>query len=90
MDNNLYNDLRLHYCRLDKENVKEFAYNIKGETIDSYIKSHQEEFKKWQEEKYLEKIIKESLGIKRSTTMEDIDKRIMLLESIKGGKMYEK
>lgn len=82
----MYSELELKYCTLDKEQVKEFAYNITGEIIDDYVKEHQEEFEKWKSEEYLKKIVNEAVGIKRPI---NINERIKLIQSLKGGSVHE-
>ncbi len=85
-------DLELKFCTLDKEEVKEFAYNITDEIIYNYIKDHQKEYKKWQGEEHLKEIIR--LAIHPTTKIKEfgIKERIQLLENLKktnrsGGKI---
>lgn len=83
MDNNLYNDLRLSHCSLDKKQIKEFAYNIKDEVIADYVKNHQKEYKAYQDDEYIKNIIKLSLYSTTNVKEFNIEKRIQLLETAK-------
>lgn len=78
-------DLELKYCVLDKEQIKEFAYNITDEIINKYIEEHQKEYTAWQDEEYLKEIIKAAVKPPVKGKIKDfgLKERIQLLEKLK-------
>ena len=78
-------DLELRYCTLDKEQIKEFAYNITDEIISKYIEEHQKEYAVWQDEEYLKEIIRVAVNPPAKSKTKDfgIKERIQLLEKLK-------
>lgn len=75
-------EYELEYSLIDKEQAKEFSYNITGEIINDYIKTHQEEFNKWKDLEYLKDIIKKAMNIKLPV---NIKNRMILIKTLKGG-----